>query len=103
VPRPELYDRINNRVWRMVEAGLVEEAHALRRLERPPGREATQAVGYREVFRHLDGELTLGQAVELIQARSRHLARRQLTWFRRLPVCRTAKEDLTFALWGLRM
>ena len=62
-----------------------------------------QAVGYREVFRHLDGELTLEEAVGLLQTRSRHLAKRQLTWFRRLPECRPVKEDLTFALWGLRM
>jgi tRNA dimethylallyltransferase len=103
VPRPELYDRINNRVRHMVEAGLVEEARALRRLERPLSREAAQAVGYREMFLHLDGALTLEEAVALIQTRSRNLAKRQLTWFRRLPECRPAKEDLTFALWGLRM
>jgi tRNA dimethylallyltransferase len=103
VPRPELYERINVRVGHMVEAGLVEEARALRRLERPLSREAAQAVGYREMFRHLDGELTLEEAVGLIRTRSRNLAKRQLTWFRRLPECQPVKEDLTFALWGLRM
>jgi tRNA dimethylallyltransferase len=87
----------------MVEAGLVEETRALRNLERPLSREAAQAVGYREVFRHLDGEFSREEMIGLIQTRSRHLAKRQLTWFRRLPVCRPVKEDLTFALWGLRM
>jgi tRNA dimethylallyltransferase len=103
VPRTELYDRINDRVWRMVEAGLVDEARALRSLARPISPEAAQAVGYREMFQYLDGALTLSEAVGLIQTRSRHLAKRQLTWFRRLPECRPVKEDLTFALWGLRM
>jgi tRNA dimethylallyltransferase len=103
VSRPELYDRINTRVGQMIEAGLVEEARALRHLERPLSREAAQAVGYQEMFRYLDGELTLEQAVGLIQTRSRNLAKRQLTWFRRLPECRPVKEDLTFGLWGLRM
>ena len=45
----------------------------------------------------------LEEAVGLIRTRSRNLAKRQLTWFRRLPECRPVKEDLTFALWGLRM
>ena len=103
LPRAELYDRINTRVGRMIEAGLIDEARALRNLQRPLSREAAQAVGYREVFRHLDGELALEEAVGLIQTRSRNLAKRQLTWFRRLPECRPVKEDLTFALWGLRM
>jgi tRNA dimethylallyltransferase len=103
LPRPELYDRINSRVRTMVEAGLVEETRALRQLERPLSREAAQAVGYREIFRHLGGELSLEEAVGLIQTRSRNLAKRQLTWFRRLPQCQPVKEDLTFALWGLRM
>jgi tRNA dimethylallyltransferase len=103
LPRPELYDRINARVWQMVEAGLIEEARALRHLEQPLSREAAQAVGYREMFQYVDGQLSLKEAVNLIQTRSRNLAKRQLTWFRRLPECQPVKENLTFALWGLRM
>ncbi len=103
LPRPELYDRINARVRSMIDAGLIDEARALRKLERPLSREASHAVGYQEMFRHLDGELTLEEAVGLIQTRSRNLAKRQLTWFRQLPECRPVREDLTFAQWGLRI
>ena len=71
-PREELYERINLRVDRMMEQGLVEEARGL-----------LQTVGYRELFRHFDGEYDLGKAVELIKRNSRHYAKRQLTWWRR--------------------
>jgi tRNA dimethylallyltransferase len=103
VPRDELYRRIDARVGEMLAAGLVEEARALRRLPRPLGREAAQAVGYREVFDYLDGRATLEEAAERIRTRSRQLAKRQLTWFRHLPGCRPATRELTFAAWGLTM
>jgi tRNA dimethylallyltransferase len=74
---------------------------ALRRLPRPLGREAGQALGYKELLDHLDGRLDLEQAVARIQTRSRNFAKRQLTWFRHLPECRPASRELTFALWGL--
>jgi tRNA dimethylallyltransferase len=103
LPRPELYRRIDARVEAMIAGGWVEEARALRGLGRPLGREAAQALGYREVFDHLDGRATLEETVRLVQARSRRFAKRQLTWFRRLPGCRFVTEELTFALWGLTM
>jgi tRNA dimethylallyltransferase len=98
VPRPELYARIDARVQEMIAAGLVEEVRRLRAAPHPLSREASQAVGYKELFDHLDGRATLEEAVMQIQTRSRQLAKRQLTWFRRLP-CRPASEQLTFALW----
>jgi tRNA dimethylallyltransferase len=103
LPRAELYVRIDARVRQMIASGLVEEARALRRLDRPLSREAAQAVGYQEVFDHLDGRAGLDEAVRRIQARSRRLARRQLTWLRRLPGCRPVSRELTFALLGLTM
>jgi tRNA dimethylallyltransferase len=102
-PRAELYARIDARVRRMVADGLVEEARALRSLPRPLSREAAQAVGYKELFDHLDGRVSLDEAVTRIQARSRQLARRQLTWFRSLPECVPVADHLTFAVWGLRI
>jgi tRNA dimethylallyltransferase len=87
LPREELYARIDARVGRMMEAGLVDEVRALRRLPRPLSREAAQALGYKELFDHLDGRASLEEAVERIRARSRHFAKRQLTWFRHLPEC----------------
>jgi tRNA dimethylallyltransferase len=84
----------------MFDAGLIDEARALRRLPRPLSREAAQAVGYKEAFAHLDGRATRDETVRLVQARTRQLARRQLTWFRQMPECRPATRELTFALWG---
>ena len=98
-PREELYARINARVERMFAAGLVEEVRALRALPRPLSREAGQALGYKEVLQHLDGRTSLAETIALVQTRTRHFARRQLTWFRHLPECRPATEELTRALW----
>jgi tRNA dimethylallyltransferase len=80
VPRDALYARIDARVDRMVEEGLVEEAHRLlpyRNLN------ALQTVGYRELFMHFDGQLERHQAIGLIKQHSRNYAKRQLTWLRR--------------------
>jgi tRNA dimethylallyltransferase len=102
-PRAELYRRIDERVRRMIDEGLVEEVRALRRLGRPLSRAAAQALGYKEMFAYLDGRAGLAETVRLIQTRSRQFAKRQLTWFRHLPECRPAAEELTFQLWGLTM
>jgi tRNA dimethylallyltransferase len=88
LPRPELYARINARVERMFAAGLVDEVRVLRQLHRPLSREAAQALGYKEVFAHLDRQATLEETIRRVQTRSRNFAKRQLTWFRHLPGCR---------------
>lgn len=78
--REQLYSRIDTRVDRMMEAGLLEEAKTLcphRQLQ------ALQTVGYRELFRHFDGELTLEQAVDEVKKNTRRYAKRQLTWWRK--------------------
>ncbi len=82
VERSQLYERINQRVEQMLEAGLVEEARRLY-----PFRENTalQTVGYQELFEHFDEKSTLEEAVELIKRNSRRYAKRQLTWFRKRP------------------
>jgi tRNA dimethylallyltransferase len=80
-----LRTRIEARVARMLSGGLVEEVRAL--LERGAGRMATasQAIGYAEVAEHLAGRMTLDQVRERMAVRTRHLARRQMAWFRRDP------------------
>jgi tRNA dimethylallyltransferase len=103
LPREELYQRIDARVLAMLEQGLVEEVRALRRLDRPLSREAAQALGYKELFAHLDGQASLDEAVLHIQTRSRNFAKRQLTWFRRLDGCRSVSSQLTRDLWMSRM
>ena len=99
LPRAELYARIDARVQEMVEAGLVEEVRALRKLPRPLSKEASQALGYKEMFAHIDGQATLEETIQRIQTRTRNFAKRQITWFRHLPECRAVSAELTFKLW----
>lgn len=78
--REELYDRINRRVEQMIEDGLVEEA----RLVYPHrALNSLNTVGYKEIFKYLDGEWTLPFAIEKIQQNSRIYSRKQMTWFKR--------------------
>lgn len=85
LPREELYKRINLRVEQMLTDGLLSEAEALY-----PYRNLTalQTVGYRELFDHFDGKISLSEAVELIKRNTRRYAKRQLTWLRRDPQIR---------------
>jgi tRNA dimethylallyltransferase len=87
-PRGQLARRIERRVDEMFARGLVEEARQLLASATPPGRTASQAVGYREVFEHLRGEHDLAQSIELVKLRTRQFAKRQMTWFRSLSECR---------------
>ena len=81
-PRKMLYDRINRRVDQMIEAGLVDEVKRI--LEHHPrDLQALNTVGYKEVFKYLDGEWPLDKVVEKIKTHTRRYAKRQLTWFRR--------------------
>jgi len=77
-----LHQRINQRVDRMMEEGLLEEVRGLL-----PYREwnALQTVGYSELFDHLEGKLSLDEAVERIKINTRQYAKRQMTWFRKDP------------------
>ncbi|MCS6977397.1 MAG: tRNA (adenosine(37)-N6)-dimethylallyltransferase MiaA [Gemmatales bacterium] len=87
LPRTVLYDRINRRVDRMMEAGLLDEVRALAASPKPLSREARQALGYKELLDHLAGNISLTDAVDRIKTRSRQFAKRQLTWFRHLEEC----------------
>ena len=81
-PREELYERINLRVEKMFEEGLLEEARSLY-----PYRElnALNTVGYKELFEYFDGNWTLDYAKQMIQQNTRHYAKKQITWFKRDP------------------
>ena len=81
--RARLYERIDKRVERMMEQGLLSEVKGLKELGIPEGCTSMQAIGYRELIRYLRGELSLSEAVEEIKKNSRHYAKRQLTWLRR--------------------
>ena len=78
--RQELYRRINERVDRMVAAGLEQEAKELLKYR---NKNALNTVGYKEMFRYFDGEIDRDKAIELIKRNSRRYARRQITWWAR--------------------
>lgn len=91
-PREELYERINLRVHKMMEAGLLEEAKTAFETFGLIGNQANSdqelpnslnTVGYKELLPYFRGEYTLDRAIELIQQNSRHYAKRQITWWRR--------------------
>ncbi len=85
MPRPALYDRINTRVERIFEAGIVEEVGGLLSGGLDPGAASLKALGYREVVAHLRGEYDRARCIELVQRNTRHYARRQMIWFGREP------------------
>ena len=80
-PREVIYERINLRVDKMMENGLLEEA---RGLIADRDKVALQTVGYSELFRYFDGEWDLDFAIEEIKKNSRRYAKRQTTWNRKL-------------------
>jgi tRNA dimethylallyltransferase len=82
LPREILYERINQRVGRMVEEGFVEEVQRLLDGGYGPGDPGMTGSGYREMIRFLRGDLTLEEAVEEIRRSHRRYARRQTTWYR---------------------
>ncbi|QBQ42318.1 tRNA (adenosine(37)-N6)-dimethylallyltransferase MiaA [Sphingobacterium psychroaquaticum] len=80
MPREALYERINLRVDKMIDAGLVEEVKRLFAYKEKP---ALLTVGYAEIFDYLDGHISLEEAVEKIKQNTRRYAKRQITWFKK--------------------
>lgn len=83
--REDLYRRIEQRIDEQIAAGWVDEVRTLLARGLEKNATAMQAAGYRELSEHVAGKLSLDEAVALIKTRTRQLARRQLTWFRREP------------------
>ena len=79
--RDEIYYRIDQRVDKMIEDGLVEEAKEIYTNYREHLYKIS-AIGYKELFDHFDGIISLEEAIEEIKQESRRYAKRQLTWFR---------------------
>ena len=80
LPREVLYERINQRVDAMIQAGLLQEVQAVQLYANLP---ALQTVGYTELFDYLEGKWTLDLAVEKIKQHTRNYAKRQMTWFKK--------------------
>lgn len=81
--REEMYERINSRVDKMFDLGLIEEIEGLRRIGCTKDMQAMQGIGYKEVFEYLEGNISYEECKELIKKNTRNYAKRQLTWFKR--------------------
>lgn len=83
-PRQALYDRINKRVDVMFEQGVVNEVKSLIDLGITLNNQCMQGIGYKEIYSYLNGEISLEDAIELVKLNTRHYAKRQITYFKRL-------------------
>jgi tRNA dimethylallyltransferase len=79
--RNTVYERINKRVDKMVENGLLEEVKTLYDECKDKNYSSMKAIGYKELFAYFNGELSLEESIELIKKKSRNYAKRQYTWF----------------------
>lgn len=83
--RDKLYERINLRVDMMFDAGLIEEVEQLIKSGVNPDCQAFKGIGYKEVVEYLNGSITLDECRDLIKKNTRHFAKRQITWYKRMP------------------
>ncbi len=81
-PREILYDRIDQRVDKMIDLGLIDE---VKKLDQKYDRSlpSMQAIGYKEFFDYFDGKIDKDEAIRILKRNTRHFAKRQLTWFRK--------------------
>ena len=84
-PRPALYEKIHARVLAMISAGWLDEIRRLIAQGVPPDVKPFQFIGYSELREHLEGRISLDDAVDQIQRATRRFAKRQITWFRKEP------------------
>jgi tRNA dimethylallyltransferase len=81
-PREELYQRIDNRIERMLEEGLIREVEDLLEKGYSPDLSSMSAIGYKQIIDHLQGECSLEEAVQRIRSKTRKYVRQQANWFR---------------------
>ncbi|MDR2383074.1 MAG: tRNA (adenosine(37)-N6)-dimethylallyltransferase MiaA [Prevotellaceae bacterium] len=98
IDRNLLYERINTRVDKMLDAGLENEARTLYRFKEL---NALKTVGYRELFDYFEGKTSLDESVELIKRNTRRYAKRQISWFARYPEIKWFHPDDFDAIAGL--
>ena len=83
--RDKLYERINLRVDMMFDVGLIEEVEQLIKSGVNPDCQAFKGIGYKEVVDYINGNITLDECRDLIKKNTRHFAKRQITWYKRMP------------------
>ena len=83
--RDKLYERIQLRVDMMFDIGLIEEVEQLLKSGVNPDCQAFKGIGYKEVVEYMNGRITLDECRDLIKKNTRHFAKRQITWYKRMP------------------
>ena len=83
--RSRLYERIERRIDRMLQEGLVAEVQSLKEKGYTRDMVSMQGLGYKEILDYINGQITLEEAIYILKRDTRHFAKRQLTWFRREP------------------
>ncbi len=83
LPREKLYERINLRVDKMIEKGLVEEARTLYDKGFSEKLQSISSIGYKEIYPYFRGEKSLDKCIEDIKQKTRNYAKRQITWFKK--------------------
>jgi tRNA dimethylallyltransferase len=97
LPREMLYERINERVDMMMQAGLVDEVRELADMGCDSSMTSMKGLGYKEILAYLHGDIPLDEAVRIIKRDTRHFAKRQITWFKReRDVIRVNKDEFGY-------
>jgi tRNA dimethylallyltransferase len=97
--RQLLYERINRRVDKMLDSGLLDEVKTFS--ESLSSAQSFQAIGYKELIEYLNGHISMEEAVELLKKNTRNYAKRQLTWMRRYTDA--VKFDFTDGIGALKL
>lgn len=85
LPRPELYKKIDERFERMIRDGLVDEVQNILKMGFGPDCNGLRTIGYKEIVAYIQNRLSLSEAIDKAKKHTRNLARRQITWFRKIP------------------
>ena len=94
-PREVLYDRIHKRIDLMINDGLIEEVKSLIDSGITIENQCMQGIGYKEIYAYLNNEISLCDAIEQLKTNTRHYAKRQITFFRKMPnLIRLQPQDL---------
>lgn len=93
VSREQLYKRINHRFDVMIQRGLIDEVASFLERGFDPTSNALRTIGYKEIIEYIQGKLSLDQAIRRAKQRTRNYAKRQVTWFNKIPGVRWFNPD----------
>jgi len=82
--RNKLYQKINKRVDKMLDDGSIDEVKNIYKKYKNKKLNSLSGIGYREIIEYIDGKITLEEAIDKIKQNTRHYAKRQMTWYRRM-------------------